>query len=257
MANTILYEYPLSERIRLLLRFEYLLVQFDATAPSHADWHTRMALLTLFDLAELVSRSELRGELGKFLNRLRKRLLDLLDHGDVDNSALEQTLDELDQVSRALHTMFTGELDIVNHQSFLQMVRQRSTLPAGCCSFDVPALHHWLETAPDYERHQQFLRWVEPFTPLRDGTQLVLSLLRNSAYPRQQQAEQGRFQQPLDAQNPPQLLRLEIGREQRVFPEISGDPHRITIRFMTQDTPDELIQLSTETIPFRLTYCRI
>lgn len=257
MANTILYEYPLTERVRLLLRFEYLLVQFDSAAPSHADWHTRLALLTLFDLTELVSRSELRGELGKFLNRLRKRLVNLLDHGDVDNSALEQTLDELDQVNHALHTMYGGELNIVSHQSFLQMVRQRSTLPAGCCSFDVPALHHWLETTPDYERHQQLLHWVEPFTPLRDGTRLVLSLLRSSAYPRQQHAEQGRFQQTLDEHNPPQLLRLEIAREQRVFPEISGDLHRVTIRFMTQDTPDELIQVDTQTIPFRLTYCRI
>lgn len=257
MANTILYEYPLNERVRLLLRFEQLLLQFQSAAHSHSCWDSRLALLTLFDLTELVSRSELRGELGKFLNRLRKRFVNLLDHGDVDNSALEQTLSELDQVSTALHKMYSGELDIVNHQTFLQMVRQRSTIPGGSCPFDLPALHHWLEITPAATRHQQLLSWTRPFNPLCEGTRLVLTLLRSSAYPRQQYAEQGLFQQNLDTQNAPQLLRLEIAPEQGVFPEISGDPHRVSIRFMNQDTPDQSIQICAETIPFRLTYCRI
>ncbi len=257
MANTILYEYPLNERVRLLLRFEQLLLQFQHAARSNSFWDSRLALLTLFDLAELVSRSELRGELGKFLNRLRKRFVSLLDHGGVDNHALEQTLSELDQTSAALHNLYSGELDIVNHQAFLQMVRQRSTIPGGSCSFDLPALHHWLEITPADTRHQQLLNWTRPFAPLCEGTQLVLGLLRSSAYPRQQRAEQGRFQQTFDAQNAPQLLRLDIAPEQGAFPEISGDHHRITIRFMVQNTPNESIQICTETIPFQLTYCRI
>lgn len=257
MANTILYEYPLNERVRLLLRFEQLVLQFDAAAEGDSCWDSRMALLALFDLAELVSRSELRGELGKFLNRLRQRFANLLDHGEVDNNTLEQTLNDIDTTSQVLHKMHSGELDIINHHGFLQMVRQRSTIPGGSCAFDVPALHHWLEISSNTTRQEHLFEWIQPFTPLRDGTDLVLALLRSSAYPRQQEAEYGRFQQSLDPQNAPQLLRLEVAPSQEVFPEISGDPHRVSIRFMSQATPYEPIQPCTHTVPFRLTYCRI
>lgn len=257
MADTILYEYPLNERIRLLLRFEQLLLQFDYAAASTSGWNSRLALLTLFDVAELVSRSELRGELGKLLNRLRKSFIALRNHTEVDSSALDRILDDLDQAATALHDMYTGELDIVGQQVFLQMVRQRSTIPGGSCSFDLPALHHWLEATPPAERHRQLQVWTHPLAPLDEGTRLVLSLLRGSAYARPQQAERGRFQQSLDTQNAPQMLRLEVDPEQDVYPEISADPHRVSIRFLHQETPEQPAMPVDRTIPFRLAYCRV
>lgn len=258
MADTILYEYPLNERIRLLLRFEHLLRQFEHASESISSWDSRQALLTLFDLIELISRSELRGELGKLLNQLRKRFGTLRDHAAVDSDVLDGILEDLDRVTQALHAMHSGELDVVGQQSFLQMVRQRSTIPGGSCAFDLPALHHWLEACSSVERSRQLWDWIKPLQPLHDGTRRVLALLRDSAPLREEQAPGGRYRYSLEnLPNAPQLLRLDIATEQRLYPEFSGDTHRVSIRFLSQETPERQARQTETDVAFRLAYCRI
>jgi cell division protein ZapD len=54
-----LYEYPLNERIRTLLRLEDLFVRFDHFAGQEGQLEHHVALTTLFEILEVASRADL------------------------------------------------------------------------------------------------------------------------------------------------------------------------------------------------------
>jgi hypothetical protein len=71
----ILYEYPLNERVRTLLRLEDLFERLDFfTAGEHAFQH-HVALTTLFDILDIAARADLKSDLLQELERQRQALM--------------------------------------------------------------------------------------------------------------------------------------------------------------------------------------
>ena len=68
------YEYPLNERVRTLLRLENLFDRFVHHATLDAAIEHHAALLTLFDVFEVVYRTELKSDLAQELERQRQAL---------------------------------------------------------------------------------------------------------------------------------------------------------------------------------------
>lgn len=257
MDQAIRYDYPLNERIRLLLRLEALFQQFAAGIGAGTHWSSRQALAALFDLLELVGRAEPKSEIVKELERQARVFDRLKERPDIDSDALDRVTREIRQAVVALSKTSPAELDELRQHVFLNAIRQRSSIPGGSCAFDLPELHHWLRLTSAEARTKQLERWLTPLAPLREGNRLILELLRGSAIPRRRVAENGRYQETLDGEPATQLLRLEIAAEQGVFPEISGDRHRFTIRFMVQDSPDDKPQPVDGDVTFRLACCAI
>ena len=75
------FEFPVTERVRLLLRLEDLFARLDHHLSAGAALDHHAALLTLFDLAELGGRVDIKGELLQELER-QKQLLDTLREVD-------------------------------------------------------------------------------------------------------------------------------------------------------------------------------
>ena len=71
------YEYPLSERIRTLLRLEDLFDRFDAYAASPDPHAHHAALLALFEMAEVAARADLKSDLLQELDRQKAVLIAL------------------------------------------------------------------------------------------------------------------------------------------------------------------------------------
>src|SRR6185369_14756328 len=88
----IVYEYPLTERIRTLLRLEDLFerarhfLSLDDPLEHHA------ALLTLFEILEVASRADLKSDLLQELERQKQVLLSFRNNPDVEQETLSEKI---------------------------------------------------------------------------------------------------------------------------------------------------------------------
>lgn len=256
MPQIVCYEQPLNERIRSLLRFEFLFEQIRQGIHEPSLWASRATLQGLFDLLTLTGRNEFKGDLLKELERHTTTLNRLRTNPQVHATALEQILRDIGVVLQNIRQLDTSALEAVRQSDFLNAVYKRGQAPGGACQFDLPALHHWLQQTTTV-RAMHLQQWLEPFTPLGDGVALVLQLIRGSATPQAEIAYRGFFQSTLDSNTPYQLLQVFLVNDVAVFPEISSGRHRFTIRFMEQADPNQRATQSAANIPFELACCAI
>jgi cell division protein ZapD len=100
----------------------------------------------------------------------------------------------------------------------IALVRQRLSIPGGCCSFDLPTLHIWLHMPQAY-RDEQVGVWLASLDPLTQSLVLILDLIRNSAPFRKQTSLNGFYQ---DNGEDADLLRLRLDLASQLYPQISG-----------------------------------
>jgi cell division protein ZapD len=252
--NTIIYEFPLNERIRVFIRLEQLFQQFSHFSKGATVADKRAAITLLLDIMSIFRRNDLKSEILKELDRNAKTLNRIATSNNVDAEKLHEILSELTEISKKLYAM-TGKIGInVMESDLFQCIAQRSSIPGGTCSFDLPEYHYWLEQDETICRKDLEL-WSSPFEDIRIGIDLILSFIRNSNTPTQEIAPAGFFQFALDRSQPFQMLKISLDRSQACFAEISGGKHRCTIRFMAPAIDDKRPTQSLDDIPFALTCC--
>ncbi|GAB0147463.1 cell division protein ZapD [Marichromatium gracile] len=253
MPTVLTFEHPLNERTRTFLRLEHLFERFDHFAPQPEDWATRAALESLIEIVAITARADVRNELLKELERTLETLRRIASRPGVDPGALERVLSDLERSRNAILAIDGPIGQIAREDDFLKGVAQRNSIPGGSCSFDLPQLHHWLLQPPE-QRQQRLADWLEDLRPAHQAIALTLSLVRASAPPRQAMAEAGFYQEALETQVPPQLVRIGVDANSGLYPEVSGHKNRFSIRFMTIESEERPAQTSDD-IPFRLTCC--
>jgi cell division protein ZapD len=253
--SVITYEYPLNERIRTLLRLEDLFERsrhFIARSDPH-DHH--MALLTLFEILEVASRADLKSDLLQELERQKQVLLAFRNNPDIAEDALSSVLRDIEQAAAALFSM-TGKIgQYLRENDWLMSIKQRTGIPGGACEFDLPSYHYWLHRPPD-ERTGQLAAWTGPLHPLRDGSAIILRILRESGRPQTLSAPQGVFQQMLGGKTA-QMLRLRLDPATPCVPEISANKYVLNIRFMAQNGDDPRPRTADWSVAFELTFCNL
>jgi len=255
----ITYEYPLNERIRTLLRLEDLFERsrhFIARTEPH-DHH--VALLTLFEIMEVAGRADLKSDLLQELERQKQVLLSFRNNPEIAEEALASVLRDIEQASQALFSM-TGKIgQYLRENDWLMSIKQRTGIPGGACEFDLPSYHYWLHR-PSEERTGQLAAWTGPLHPLRDGTAIVLRILRESGKPQKLSAPQGMFQQMLGGKTA-QMLRLRLDPSVPCVPEISANKYVLNIRFLAQDGashgPEPKVRTADWDVRFELTFCNL
>ncbi len=249
------YELPLNERIRTQLRLDFLFQQVHHFLVDDSTWGSRAAISAIIDIINVFTRSDLKTDLIKELERLTTCLAPLSGSQGVDQQALSQLLDDMDRQIDRLHAMPAQIGTQLRELEFLNAIRQRNSIPGGSCSFDLPGYHHWL--AQDVVvRRGDIQRWLKALEPLRESSELVTRLIRESGRPSQEVAEQGFFQQSLDTNQPFQLVQVVLPAGTPYFAEISGGKHRFSIRIMEQCLADRPAQ-TMESVPFKLLRCAI
>jgi cell division protein ZapD len=126
------------------------------------------------------------------------------------------------------------------------LVRQRLSIPGGCCSFDLPTLHMWLHMPQAQRDAQVKAGWQAWSQCIR--LSLILDLIRNSAPFRKQTSLNGFYQ---DNGDDADLLRLNLSLSQ-LYPQISGHKSRFAIRFMPLDSENGTVP---ERLDFELACC--
>ncbi|MCH9698923.1 MAG: cell division protein ZapD [Gammaproteobacteria bacterium] len=253
MSDLIHFEFPLTERIRLLMRLEQLFLQMEYFRNGNSSWDARALIDTFLEILNVLTRNDVKSELLKELDKNSIMLEKLSENQHVNSSALNQLLDRVNHVRRELSEV-KGKIggSIIKHD-FLQSIALRSPIPGGKFGFDLPWFQRWLEQTSE-QRQDDIQTWVDSLSEIQLGIDLLMNMLRGSTVPEEVLAMGGFFQATLDQSRPYQLIRASIDNSLPVFPEISGGKHRFTIRFLSKSVERRPV-LIEEDIEFRLTKC--
>lgn len=251
----VIYEQPLHERMRVMLRLEHLFAAVEHAREGTSPWAARMAVSHLIELADITGRSDVRLEMIKELERIGTNLKALSDRPDVDSSRLSGLLGTVHDLVARLQAANGSPAQVMLASDMVANLKRRQQIAAANCDFDQPAFHFWL-ARPGEQRARDLNRWAEPFTDLRDATRLILGLVRDACAPVQETATSGFFQKSLDAAQPYQLVRVMLAPQQRCYPEISAGRHRFTVRFLEFGEGGGVTN-SSDDVPFRLMCCTL
>ena len=253
MAELIVYEHPLNERIRTFLRLEHLFLQVDHFRHLADAWSNRAAIAGLLDIISIFSRSDLKTEILKELERHTANLERVRRQPGVNMQALGAVLDDLEQATHQVYRLDGQIAQRLRSNEFLTTIMQRSSIPGGSCNFDLPQYHYWLNQ-PFEVRQDQMDEWLQELNSVREAVILLLNLVRNSTIPSNQLAKKGFFQQSLESSAPAQLVRVGLPRGSSLFVEISGNKHRFSIRFLEAVDTGRPVQ-TTQDVSFQITNC--
>lgn len=248
------YEYPLNERIRTLLRLEDLYQKIGHFLSGDVPQDHHVTLLTLFEVLEVASRADLKVDLVQELERQRQILMSFRNNPDISEEALSGALYEIEQASSSLLAMAGKIGQYLRENEWLMSIRSRAAIPGGVCQFDLPSYHYWLNRDPE-QRRRDLEGWLSPMTPIRDGLNIVLRLLRASGRAESQVARCGTYQLTMSGRSA-QMLRLTLHHGEAVVPEISANKYALNIRFVMPETLARP-RLAERDVPFELTFCSL
>lgn len=248
------YEYPLNERIRTLLRLEDLYQKIGHFLSGDVPLDHHVTLLTLFEVLEVASRADLKVDLVQELERQRQILMSFRNNPDISEEALSGALYEIEQASSSLLAMAGKIGQYLRENEWLMSIRSRAAIPGGVCQFDLPSYHYWLNRDPE-QRRRDLEGWLLPMTPIRDGLNIVLRLLRASGRAESQVARCGTYQLTMSGRSA-QMLRLTLHHGEAVVPEISANKYALNIRFVMPETLARP-RLAERDVPFELTFCSL
>jgi len=255
----ITYEYPLSEKVRTLLRLEDLFERVEHFLAKDDLLAHHAVLLTLFEILDVAGRADLKSDLLQELERQKQVVLGFRNNPQIAENVLHQFVSDIERASTALFAT-TGKIgQHLRENEWLMSIKQRTGIPGGACEFDLPSFHYWLHR-PAEERIGQLAAWTSPLYPLRDGSAIILRILRESGKPQSLQAPLGTFQQMLGGKTA-QMLRVRLEPGLPCVPEISANKYVLNIRFMAQNGETHAIETRPRTadwnVGFELTFCNL
>jgi cell division protein ZapD len=254
VTTSITYEFPLNERIRVFIRVEQLFIQLQHFLEGTSVSDKRAAIKALLDLLTIFSRNDLKSEAIKEIDRQSKAFNLMTYSQGVDSKKLVSILNDLSLMSERLYAT-NGKIGMNVMQSDLfQSISQRSSIPGGTCSFDLPAFHYWLEQDSKNLRND-LEHWTEPFNDIQQAVSMLLDFIRNSGHTSEEVAKAGFFQLALDSSQLYQLLLIKMDRRLPYFAETSGGKHRFTIRIMSPSVEGGRPSQAHVDVPFSLTCC--
>ncbi|MGL5698795.1 MAG: cell division protein ZapD [Kluyvera sp.] len=247
MHTHILFEHPLNEKMRTWLRIEFLTEQLNANLPIRDPASALHFFRNVGDLLDVFERGDIRTELLKELERQQRKLKAWCEVPGVDLSRIDALHQQLKNSSSIL--MAAPRIgQFLREDRLIALVRQRLSIPGGCCSFDLPTLHVWLHSK-QHLRDAQVESWMASLEPLNQALSLILDLVRNSAHFRKQTSLNGFYQDNADDAD---LLRLKMEQSSQLYPQISGHKSRFAIRFMPLDSDNGTVP---ERLDFELACC--
>jgi cell division protein ZapD len=248
-----LYEYPLQEGVRTMLRLEQLFDRIGQLMVRDAAVDHHFALATLFEIMDVASRADLKSDLLKELDRHKQQLLALRGNPQVEQPTLDGVIARLEQAFDALNHLPGKAGHALTGNEWLMSVRSRISIPGGTCEFDLPSYYAWQHRDPS-TRRGDLNQWVSTMMPLAQALQVLLQLLRDSGVRQMVHTSAGQYQQALPAGKTYQLLRLRLDPAQHLVPEISGHRLMVSIRLMRAESDGKLKPIANDA-SFELALC--
>ncbi|MDO9285219.1 MAG: cell division protein ZapD [Aquabacterium sp.] len=249
----VLYEYPFNESVRTLLRLEHLFDRLGQLLPRDAAVDHHFALVTMFEIVDVASRSDLKADLLKELDRHKAQLVAYRSNPQVSQAALDGVINRIDHAFNTLNQQVGKAGQALAGNEWLTSLRSRISIPGGTCEFDLPAYYAW-QQHDAASRRADLLGWVGTLAPWAEALQLLLHLVRDAGVPHKVVSQGGQFQQSLPQGRSYQLLRMRIAGADGLVPEITGHRLLVSVRLMRADAEGRL-RLAPVDVPFELTLC--
>ena len=252
--RTLIFEQPLNERMRTFLRLDFLYSQALHHNESASQWGTRAAVSSLIDILAIITRSDVRSDALKELERQLTSLGEFQSKPGVDANRLKTLIANLTRLRSELLNAGVANLQPLKDSDFLNSIKHRSSIPGGTCEFDLPDYLYWL-SQPDEVRVRAFNHWLTMLRPLCDAVSELIWLIRQNGRTRQETAQGGNFTITFDRENPLQLLRIALPASTGLYPEVSGSHHRCNMRFLSWKGLSERATQADSDVKFLLTTC--
>ncbi|RZO85094.1 MAG: cell division protein ZapD [Oceanococcus sp.] len=256
MSDTdIVFEQPVSERVRTMLRLEHLFAQLGHHRQDESPWGMRASIVTLIDILSLFSRNDLKTEISRELGERRQALLPLRDRPGVDEGLLDEALGQLESTISDIQGCSSQRISqTLKDSDFLLAIINRSTIPGGTCHIDLPQFHRWLEASPTTSSNDMD-SWLGNLRIFESAVALYMRLLRQSSHWKDTDAVDGMYVH--SGQDKYHLIRLALPRGSHLYPEISAGRQRFSVRFMQQDSARAAAVHQTHPIRFKLSLCSL
>ncbi len=249
------YELPLNERIRTLLRLEQLFDRAEHHIEHNDIQSAHCVIQSLVEINNLF-RGDIKSEVIKELERQYASLNRHIDFPGINKSVLQDLLKRIEQNVSSIHDINEQLDQHLQNDLLYNSVRQRLSIPGGTCSFDLPLYTHWLNSA-DANRQETLITWFKPYIPLRDAIATCLGAIRNSADAIPCIADNGFYEHQLKRKTHAQLVKIIVDAKQAYYPTITANKHRLNIRFMEWKTGDSKSPQTKSNVDFSLMICGI
>lgn len=222
----VIFEHPLNEKMRIWLRLEFLIKQLLHNKNFEAN-NALFFFHLLDELLEIIERNDIRSDLLKNIEEQKQKLSIWLDVPGVDKPLLDDLLIKLNTFIHELN--FNPKLgQDLKDDRFISTIRKRITIPGGCCSFDLPFFHLWLQQ-PQTIREEQIDQWLQSLSTLFQTISLCMQLIRQSSHFEQLSCTNHFYQ---NSQDDISLLRIKVPLDKKLYPQVSGNNNRYAIRFL-------------------------
>lgn len=253
-GEPLMFEQPLSERMRAYLRIDFLYNQAIFHSHSRSQWGSRAAISSLLDILAIITRADTRADVLKELERQIGVMSEFQRREGVDVDRLQGLVANLQRLRAELLGAGSTYLQPMRDSPFLVAVRHRSTIPGGTCDFDLPDFCYWLNQ-PAEVREMTLNAWLGMLRPLCDSISELLWLTRQSGKSRKETASNGVFHITFERSSPVQLLRVRIDPALGYYPEISGSHYRASVRFVSWQGANERARQVEGDVPFEIICC--
>ncbi len=251
MKTKIVYEYALNDRIRNLLRLEFLFANIMYRLKGPTEWDSRAVMSGIIEIFEFITRIDFKAELIKDLKQHRQTLERWQIEPFVDTEQIERLLNQSQSIIIQLDKIEEAIDEGLSQHQLIHLVRQRSNISGGTCRCDLPGYHYWLQRNPK-QRMNDLSEWLAPLKPLSEAIDLDLYLIRNNSIISQETAEIGLFKSKLNANATDQLIRVIMPREHPCYPKINGGKQRFSIRFFEQVHVNKRSKQTEQNVNFEL-----
>jgi cell division protein ZapD len=252
----ITFEFPLNERIRRLLRIEEIYEKFEYQLKNTHNYFEFGCFNTLFEIVQLVSRSDLKIDFLQELERQEKKQSTLQDYHGLEEGQLNpKEIIPIIQVTRKK----LEKIDVkpgfnFNNNLFLEEVKKRISSPGGLLDVDFPNFRNWTIHKTRKSKLEDFKSWANPLMVFKDAASVILLILRNQCHRESLKAKEGKHQQTIDPLKTFDLIRLELEKNLDIYPEISANKYTVNIFFnrFNEELKKESIKLNLE---FKYSIC--
>lgn len=217
-----IYEFPLNETTRRLLRIERLVDEMLALMTLDSKEASTASLRLLLDTLNFITKNDLKISIMRALD-------DFIQNDLLSDEVKENARSHKVELSHQSVRIF----DSLRENTFLNSLRHRVHVPGGMTDFDLPILHNWLQK-PHKERYTHFMEWFSTLNHLVGTIRFTLEVVRSLKEQLECTFTRGFYFS--NTRHEGSLLRLKIN-EPDVFPEFSGNRHQISIRLLKQESP--------------------
>jgi len=229
----ITFEFPLNERIRRILRIEEIYQKFEHQLKNTHDYFEFSCFNTLFEIVQLVSRSDFKIDFLQELERQEKKQSVLLDHQGLKEGQIDpKEIISMIQVARKkLENIDVKPGFNFNNNLFLEEVKKRISSPGGLLDVDFPNFRNWSIQKTRKSKLEDFKTWAQPLMVFKDAASVILLILRYQCQVESIKAKEGKHQQTIDPLKTFDLIRLELENALNIYPEISANKYTVNVFF--------------------------